>query len=198
MTDPKLVVVLAAMLFEGSAGTALAQGTGGSRAPSPGIGGGAAALSSRRRRVSERAPVQALASRRPRVSEPAPRPTLRRRLGSERPRTPRAHPPAGLQAAGLRARGLRATSLRATSLRASDRPAPSRTSSRKPRQVSPTNHVPLTSDFRTGSRCALVFRDFPLIGHTTRRNSASPAERLALVAHERLPGDAENGHRRHY
>jgi hypothetical protein len=40
MTHPKLVVVLAAMLFEGSAGTALAQGTGGSRAPSPGIGGG--------------------------------------------------------------------------------------------------------------------------------------------------------------
>ena len=40
MTDPKFVVVLAAMLFGGSAGTALAQGTGGSRAPSPGIGGG--------------------------------------------------------------------------------------------------------------------------------------------------------------
>jgi hypothetical protein len=105
----------------------------------------------------------------------------RRRRGSERPRIPQAHSPAGLQTAGLRARGLRATSLRATSLRASDRPAPSRTSRRKPRQVSPTNHVPLTSDFRTGSRCALVFRDFPLIGRTTRRNSASPAERLALV-----------------
>ena len=40
MTHPKLVVVLAAMLFGGSAGTALAQGTGGARAPSPGIGGG--------------------------------------------------------------------------------------------------------------------------------------------------------------
>ena len=40
MTHPKLVVVLAAMLFVGSAGTALAQGTGGARAPSPGIGGG--------------------------------------------------------------------------------------------------------------------------------------------------------------
>ena len=49
---------------------------------------GAAALSSRRRRVSERAPVQALASRRPPVSVPAARPTSRRRLGSERPPNP--------------------------------------------------------------------------------------------------------------
>ena len=40
MTHPKFVAVLAAMLFVGSAGTALAQGTGGARAPSPGIGGG--------------------------------------------------------------------------------------------------------------------------------------------------------------
>ena len=40
MTHPKLAVVLAATLFAGSAGTALAQGTGGARAPSPGIGGG--------------------------------------------------------------------------------------------------------------------------------------------------------------
>jgi hypothetical protein len=180
MTHPKLVVVLAAMLFGGSAGTALAQGTVEVHAlllpvSAGAVSVGAAALSSRRRRVSERAPVRALASRRPPVSEPAPRPTLRRRLGSERPRIPQAHSPAGLQATGLRARGLRATSLRATSLRTLDRPAPSRTSRRKPRQVSPTNHVPPTSDFRTGSRCALVFRDFPLIGRTTRRNSASPA-----------------------
>ena len=43
------------------------------------VSAGAAALSSRRRRVSERAPVRALASRRPPVSEPASRPTLRRR-----------------------------------------------------------------------------------------------------------------------
>src|SRR5580704_8718200 len=40
MTHPKFVAVLAAMLFVGSAGTALAQGTGGARTPSPGIGGG--------------------------------------------------------------------------------------------------------------------------------------------------------------
>jgi hypothetical protein len=112
-------------------------------------------------RVSERVPVQALASRRPPISEPAPRPTSRRRLGSERPRILQAHSPAGLQAAGLLARGLRATSLRARSLQTSDRPAPSRTSRRKPRQVSATNHVPPTSDFRTGSRCALVFPGFP-------------------------------------
>jgi hypothetical protein len=32
------------MLFVGSAGTALAQGTGGARAPSPGIGGGGAGM----------------------------------------------------------------------------------------------------------------------------------------------------------
>jgi hypothetical protein len=40
MTHRKLTAVLAATLFLGSAGTALAQGTGGARAPSPGIGGG--------------------------------------------------------------------------------------------------------------------------------------------------------------
>ena len=131
---------------------------------------GAAALSSRRRRVSERAPVRALASRRPPVSEPAPRPTLRRRRGSERPRIPQGHSPAGLQAAGLRARVLRATSLRATSLRASGRPAASRTSRRKLRQVSSTNHVPPTSDFRTGSRYASAFRG--ALDRTTRPDSA--------------------------
>ena len=48
------------------------------------VSAGAAALSSRRRRVSVRAPVRALASRRPPVSEPASRPTLRRRLGKQR------------------------------------------------------------------------------------------------------------------
>jgi hypothetical protein len=186
MTDPKLVVVLAAMLFGGSAGTALAQGTGGSRAPSPGIGGGGiggggGTFIAPTPGIGTGASPGTGITPTPGIGTGTPCPTLRRRLGSERPRIPQAHSPAGLQAAGLRARGLRATSLRATSLRTSDRPAPSRTSRRKPRQVSPTNHVPLTSDFRTGSRCALVFRDFPLIGRTTRRNSASPAERLALV-----------------
>ena len=52
------------------------------------------------------------------------------------------------------------------------RPAPSRTSRRKPRQVSATNHVPQTSDFRTGSKCALAFRR-DLTDRTTRRDSAS-------------------------
>ena len=71
------------------------------------------------------------------------------------------HRPAGLPARSLRA--------------ARPRPAPSRTSRRKPRPVSSTSHVPPTSDFRTGSRCALVFRDLPFTDPTTRRNSASPA-----------------------
>jgi hypothetical protein len=139
----------------------------------PPVSAGAAsagvAPSSRRPRVSERAECQAPASRRPPVSEPAARPTLRRRLGSEPPRIPQAHSPAGLQAAGLRARSLRAK----TGLRAPGRPAASRTSRRKPRQVSPTGRVPPTSDFQTGSRCALAFRD--LVDPTARRDSASPS-----------------------
>ena len=137
-----------------------------------------AALLTRRRRVSERAPLQALASRRRRVSGRAPRPTLRRRLGSELRRIPQVHSPAGLRAAGLQARRLRARSLRARSRRASDRPAPPRTSRRKPRQVSPTNHVLPTSDFRTGSRCALAFRE--LVDRTTRRDSASDQSAASL------------------
>ena len=76
------------------------------------------------------------------------------------------HPPSSLRVVALRATGLRA---------ARPRPAPSRTSRMKLRQVSSTNLVPPTSDFRTGNRCALVFRDFPFIDRTARRNCPSPA-----------------------
>ena len=88
------------------------------------------------------------------------------------------------RASERRAFGRRASERKGSARRASERragPAPSRTSRRKPRQVSPTNHVPPTSDFRAGNRCALVFRDSPFIDRTTRRNSPSPA-RIHLVA----------------
>ena len=82
------------------------------------------------------------------------------------------------RASERRASGRRASERkgpRTLGLRTPGSPAPSRTSRRKPRQVSPTNHVQPTSDFRTGNRCALVFRDFPFIDRTIRRNSPSPA-----------------------
>ena len=57
MTASEIYGGLGGNALRGSAGTALAQGTGGARAPSPGIGGGgigrAAAFSLRRRRVSD-------------------------------------------------------------------------------------------------------------------------------------------------
>ena len=184
MTHPKFVAVLAAMLFVGSAGTALAQGTGGARAPSPGIGGGGIGGGG----GTFIAPTPGIGTGASPGTGITPTPGIGTGTPSNITPTPgigTTPNPAGTLTGGPPSSGPpgeRSSSDKLhTSLRTSDRPAPSRTSRRKPRQVSPTNHVPPTSDFRTGSRCASVFRDFPLIGRTTRRNSASPA-RTHLVA----------------
>ena len=128
------------------------------------------------------APIQAPASRRPpnRNRYPAERhANARDRNDPESPATLTGPAP---PSSGPPARGLRATSIQREACKPRHSARPSRNiARRKPRKVSATNHVPPTSDFRTGSRCALVFRDFPLIGRTTRRNSASPT-RTHLVA----------------
>ena len=173
MTHPKLVAVLAAMLFVGSAGTALAQGTGGARAPSPGIGGGGIGGGG----GTFIAPSPGIGTGASPGTGITPTPGIGTGTPSNITPTPgigTTPNPAGTLTGGPPSGG----------------PPGERSSSDKPPNLGPARTLadikeeteagityqpcPLTSDFRTASRCALVFRDFPLIGHTTRRNSASP------------------------
>ena len=174
MTHRKLAVILAAVLFAGSASTALAQGTGGARAPSPGIGGGGIGGGG-----TFIAPTPGIGT----GAMPGTGITPTPGIGTGAP--PNITPTPGIgttpnpsgtltggppSASGRDAFGREASERKQGSERRA-KPAAWRTSRRKPRQVSPTNHVPPTSDFRTGSRCALVFRG--ALDRTTRRDSAS-------------------------
>ena len=183
MTHPKLMVVLAAMLFMGSAGTALAQGTGGARAPSPGIGGGGIGGGG----GTFIAPTPGIGT------GASPGTGIPPNIGTGTP--PNVTPTLGIGTTRI----CRHTHRRASKQRASWRevfqPQAFEREACKPRTgLHPRGHqggnrgryqLPTMSRQRQISeRAADVpwsFRDFPLIGRTTRRNSASSA-RTHLVA----------------